>query len=83
MAVSAAGDSYVLEVSDTGAGMSDETREKLFEPFFSFSERGGTGLGMAIVRSIVDAHHGTVEVSSREGEGTTVRIQLPQSLSIH
>ncbi len=71
------GDSYVLEVADTGVGMTQEVIDSLFEPFFSFSERGGTGLGMAIVRSIVEAHHGRVDVRSTPGEGTTFTISLP------
>jgi signal transduction histidine kinase len=69
---------YVLEVTDTGIGMSEEVKDKIFEPFFSFSDSGGTGLGMSIVKSIVEAHHGTLSVSSKRNGGTRFRIVMPQ-----
>jgi len=69
---------YVLEVSDTGVGMSDEVKSKIFEPFFSSSESAGTGLGMSIVKSIVEAHQGSLTVSSRRYGGTQFRIVMPQ-----
>ncbi len=65
------------EVSDTGVGMTPEVQEKIFTPFFSSSEMGGTGLGMAIVKSIIEAHHGTVTFSSELNKGTTFRLCLP------
>ncbi len=67
----------LFEVSDTGEGMEKEVQERLFEPFFTSSREGGTGLGMSIVKSIVDAHDGTVTFTSRRHEGTTFRISLP------
>jgi len=67
----------VFTVSDTGEGMSEAVQARVFEPFFSNSGRGGTGLGMLIVKNIVEAHEGSVEISSREGLGTTVRISIP------
>jgi signal transduction histidine kinase len=67
----------VLEVSDTGVGMSPEVQRRLFEPYFTRSSAGGTGLGMTIVKNIVDAHEGAIEVESTEGKGTTIRISLP------
>jgi signal transduction histidine kinase len=70
--------SFVFEVSDTGVGMSEEVKERIFEPFFSSSESGGTGLGMSIVRSIVEAHQGSLTVSTAKYKGTTFRIVLPQ-----
>ena len=51
-----------FDVSDTGVGMSSEVQRKMFEPFFSHSDRGGTGLWMSIVKSVVEAHHGTLSV---------------------
>jgi signal transduction histidine kinase len=65
------------EVSDTGVGMSEEVQARIFEPFFSSSEMGGTGLGMAIVKSIIEAHRGTVSFTSEPKKGTTFRVCLP------
>jgi len=69
-----------IAVADSGEGMSEEVSARIFEPFFSRSSGGGTGLGMVIARNIVDAHGGTLEVTSREGSGTTVTILLPTAL---
>ena len=66
-----------LELEDTGHGMSKEVLAHCFDPFYSMSTAGGTGLGMVIIKNIVDAHHGTVAVESEEGKGTRVRIALP------
>ena len=62
--------------SDTGCGMSPEQVERLFEPF-SDSTTGGTGLGLSIVYQIIRDHNGTINVRSRENEGTTITIELP------
>jgi len=68
----------VVSVADTGAGMDDDTLRKVFEPFFTTKPVGvGTGLGMAMVYGLVKQHRGHVEVTSRPGEGTAVRIYLP------
>jgi signal transduction histidine kinase len=76
-----AGDQRRLEVSvsDDGEGMSAETREKAFTPFFTTRE-GGTGLGLPLVHRIVEQHGGSVSISSTAGEGTTVRLVFPQPL---
>lgn len=71
------GDRIWLTVEDTGEGMSSEAVERLFRPFHSTKTRG-TGLGMAIVRKIAEAHQGTVSVESREGMGTAIRLSFPQ-----
>ena len=71
------GDSGIVEVTDTGTGMSEEVRRRCLEPFFSTKGDRGTGLGLSMVFGIVQRHHGTVEIDSREGEGSTFRIRLP------
>ncbi len=70
------GERLSILVRDTGCGMSPEVLSHIFEPFYSGSA-GGTGLGMIIIKSIVDAHHGEVSVHSEEGVGTVVTIVLP------
>jgi signal transduction histidine kinase len=72
-----AGGTLRAEVSDSGVGMSPEVQAKIFTPFFSSSEMGGTGLGMSIVKSIIEAHHGTVTFTSEVNKGTTFRLCLP------
>jgi len=78
MAASGAGAKKYFEiiVSDTGAGISPENLAKLFTPFHT-TKKNGVGLGMPIVKDIVEAHHGTISVESREGEGTVFTICLP------
>lgn len=66
-----------LSFIDTGCGMSPEQVEHLFEPFTSTT--GGTGLGLSIVYQIIRDHSGTINVRSRQGEGTTITIELPVS----
>lgn len=70
-----------LEVEDTGEGMSAEVKEKMFDPFFSQSPQGGTGLGMLVVSNVVEAHDGVIEVWSEPGRGTRIRIILPHKQS--
>ena len=65
-----------IEISDTGDGIPEDNIEKIFEPYFSTKETG-TGLGLAIVQKVVEIHNGTIDVVSREGEGTTFTIRLP------
>ena len=65
-------------VTDTGAGMPDDVMEKIFNPFFSTKETDkGTGLGLAITYGIIQDHHGSVEVRTRVGSGTTFTISIP------
>lgn len=65
-----------IMIRDNGKGMSAEKVEQIFNPFFTDKNRG-TGLGLAITRNIIEHHHGTIEVESKEGEGTTFTIVLP------
>ena len=74
-------DRVVVEVSDTGVGIGAEDREKIFLPFFT-TKPSGTGLGMSIVKKIVDLHGGDIAVESAPGRGTRVRIALPAA-AIH
>ena len=68
----------LLEIQDTGHGMSDETMENLFVPYYTTkSETGGTGLGVPIVRRIVAEHAAEINFESTEGIGTTVRTHFP------
>jgi two-component system sensor histidine kinase PilS (NtrC family) len=66
----------VIQFKDNGRGMSQEEKERIFEPFFSRFEKG-KGLGMAIVHRIVEGYGGKIEVSSKKGEGTEFKITLP------
>jgi len=74
------GGKVLIEVGDTGAGMTAEEREKIFTPYYT-SEAQGTGLGLAIVQSVVSDHGGTVRVQSEAGRGTTFVIELPAGVS--
>ncbi|MFN2621636.1 MAG: response regulator [Chthoniobacterales bacterium] len=67
----------IVEVSDTGAGMSAEVRERCLEPFFTTKGENGTGLGLAMVFGIIQRHQGMLEIESEIGRGTTFRIRLP------
>jgi signal transduction histidine kinase len=68
----------LIEVADTGAGMTAEEREQIFTPYYT-RKVGGTGLGLAIVQSVVSDHGGRVLVQSEVGRGTTFVIELPDS----
>ena len=72
-------DIILLEVSDSGIGMSAEVRERAFEPFFTTKGQMGTGLGLAEVYGIVKRHRGEVELESQQGQGTTVRMRYPRA----
>ncbi|HCV43090.1 MAG TPA: hypothetical protein DGH68_06370 [Bacteroidetes bacterium] len=62
---------------DTGTGIPDAVKAKVFEPFFTHGKRQGTGLGLAIAKKIIDEHGGEIELESQENVGTTIRLLLP------
>jgi two-component system sensor histidine kinase HydH len=68
----------VVEVADNGVGIAPEQRDKIFLPFFT-TKPTGTGLGMAIVKKIMDLHGGEIEIDSRPNQGTTVRLIIPRA----
>jgi PAS domain S-box-containing protein len=72
------GANAVVEVRDNGGGMGPEQREKVFLPFFT-TKPTGTGLGMAIVKKIMDLHNGEIEIDSLPGGGTAVRLVIPRA----
>jgi signal transduction histidine kinase len=72
----AIGGQLEIRISDTGCGMPDEVKDRLFEPLFS-TKSFGVGLGLPIVKDIMEHHDGGVEISSQVGVGTTIVLWLP------
>jgi signal transduction histidine kinase len=68
-------------VEDTGMGMPENIRIRVFDPFFTTKGEAGSGLGLSIVAAIVQRHHGKIEITSKPGEGTSVRFALPAAES--
>jgi two-component system sensor histidine kinase HydH len=71
-------DGLAVEIEDTGQGIPEADLETVFDPYFTTKSQG-TGLGLAVVRKIVEGHGGTIHVASTTGKGTTFSITLPQS----
>ena len=71
-------DQVAIRISDTGVGIPSELLPKLFEPFVTHGKTNSTGLGLAIAKSVVEAHGGKISLSSVKGSGTTVDIRLPK-----
>jgi len=67
----------VLSITDTGEGMERDVLARVFEPYFS-TKASGTGLGLPIAKKIVEDHGGTIEASSRPGQGTLLRLRFPR-----
>jgi K+-sensing histidine kinase KdpD len=66
-----------IEFCDSGSGMPEEVKKRIFEPFMTYGKKHGTGLGMSIVKKVIDDHKGKIEIDSVMGEGTTIRMFLP------
>lgn len=76
-------DSVLLQISDRGVGISPEDQKRIFQPFErteNTSHKSGLGLGLHIVRQIIDMHHGSIAVDSAVGQGSTFTVQLPRQL---
>ena len=71
-------DQVAIRISDTGVGIPSELLPKLFEPFVTHGKTNSTGLGLAIAKSVVEAHGGKISLSSVQGSGTTVDVRLPK-----
>jgi two-component system sensor histidine kinase HydH len=68
---------YNITIQDSGSGITSDNIKKIFNPFFTTKEKG-SGLGLPIVRKIIEGHHGTIDIESNKGEGTKVTIHLPK-----
>jgi signal transduction histidine kinase len=66
-----------IEFRDSGTGMPEEVKKRIFEPFMTYGKKHGTGLGMSIVKKVIDDHKGRIEIDSEMGKGTTIRMLLP------
>jgi PAS domain S-box-containing protein len=69
----------ILEVADSGVGMTEDVRSRMFEPFFTTKGTSGNGLGLSMVYGIVSRHRGSVEVDTAPGKGTVVRMRFPST----
>jgi two-component system NtrC family sensor kinase len=79
----AVGGQVLIELQDSGPGISPELQKKIFEPFFTTKEAGqGTGLGLSVSYGIVESHGGRIEVSSSPGQGATFVISLPVAAAV-
>jgi len=73
----AQGDTVVVQITDTGIGMTEEERQRCLEPFFTTKTQPGTGLGLDIVFGIIRRHQGVIDIESEPGNGTTFTMHLP------
>jgi signal transduction histidine kinase len=67
----------VIEICDTGKGIPEKYLNKVFDPYFTYDKPFGTGLGLTLAKKLVDSHKGFIEITSKEGFGTTISIYLP------
>jgi signal transduction histidine kinase len=71
--------SVCVSVSDNGPGMSEEVKQRIFDPFYTTKDRSvGTGLGLSVTYGIIQEHGGRIEVESKKREGTTFTFHLPR-----
>ena len=77
LGVSEADGNLLIEITDTGKGIPEESLAKIFEPFFSEGKSDGTGLGMSMAKKLIESHGGTISISSEVGTGTTFHVSLP------
>ena len=74
-------ENIIIEITDTGIGMTEEVKQHIFDPFYTTKDIGeGTGLGLSIVFGIIEKHKGTINVKSSPGQGTTFTVTLPKDL---
>ena len=72
------GEHFIISVEDNGMGISPDEQQKIFAAFYqAHDNKPGTGIGLNIVKNLVEAHHGMVEVKSEEGKGATFIVTLP------
>ncbi|HYQ47684.1 MAG TPA: ATP-binding protein, partial [Thermodesulfovibrionales bacterium] len=76
------GEYILLRISDTGHGIPEDIKKRIFEPFFSTKKDKGTGLGLSISYRIIQDHGGRIDVESEEGKGTTFIIRLPVKVPV-
>lgn len=81
LTVRKAGEEIIFSIADTGGGIPEQMLPTLFEPFVTHGKAGGTGLGMSITKTFVEAHGGRIEVQNTPGTGATFVIYLPQPVS--
>ncbi len=72
------GDFFVISIIDSGVGIGDDSIGKVFEPFFSMKQ-GGLGLGLSMTKRVIEEHDGNIEITSKLGKGTEVRLMLPMA----
>lgn len=78
LCAAAEGSELCIEVSDTGCGMDEETRRRIFDPLYTTKQRGrGTGFGLVVVKQILDEHQGTIAVTSTPGQGSSFHLHFP------
>lgn len=77
----APGDYVCISVIDTGCGIPDDVKPRIFEPMFTTKDAAGTGIGLATVHDIVTRHGGFIEVESTEGQGAAFRIYMPRNVA--
>jgi signal transduction histidine kinase/CheY-like chemotaxis protein len=75
-------DRVIIQITDTGTGMTPEVKQRLFDPFFTTKGKAGTGMGLAVSFGIIRRHEGSIEVDSEPGRGTTFKISLPKVMQV-